>query len=91
MSLQRCAPWNRTKESRYQLRLVEPQMEKDFSTPEALGRFFRAVYRGMGDPGTGSLQVDSDIAKNIGDQALPKIWTEAVCTEEVSCPVWRTR
>lgn len=51
---------------------------KDFESVEAISRFLRAVYRGMGDPGTGSLQVTSDLVGNIGNQAKPKLWSDAV-------------
>jgi len=61
---------------RYQIGFQNPQTEKDMETLENIAKFMRAVHRITGDPGTGTMQVEKDLMKSLGDQPMPKHWSD---------------
>lgn len=63
----------------YQIGLVNPQTEKDMESEDGIKRFLKALHRGVGDPppkGMGKLMVRENLLQSLGDQPVPKKWSE---------------
>lgn len=62
----------------YQIGFADPQTERDLESEEAIGRFLRALYRGIGDTFTGVFQVKENVLEALGDQPRGKLLTQKV-------------
>ena len=62
----------------YQIGFADPQTERDLENEEAIDKFLRALYRGLGDPFTGVFQVKENVLEALGDQPRGKLLTQKV-------------